>query len=102
MSHPITTETDAKIEEVLNYIYENSWLNIVDLEGWAVGLADNSATAEEWCKSNAKPGANHFKAWDLGTTEAAKMKDYFSKLSMPACAGSGVSGKFLYIYKFSL
>ena len=102
MSHHTTTETDVKIEEILSHISENSWMNIVDLEGWAAGTTDNAESAEEWCKRNASPAAHYFKAWELGTNEASKMLSYFSKFSMPTCPGSSSAGKFFYTYKFSI
>lgn len=102
MEHATASHTDILVEQILSHVSENSWLNIVDLDGWAGGITDDPTAAEVWHSYNVKPKPNYWKAWECGTEEAAKISAYFTSLGLPLSIGSSSSGKSFYIYKTSI
>lgn len=109
MSHVTKTLklTDHVIEEVFAHLYKQSWMNILDFDNWAIGLADKPENALEWHQRNAISAPRYFTSFDCKSAENAKMvKEHFHIMGLGRLEetydGEDSTNRFLYVYKTSI
>ena len=79
----VVSPIDTFKEEIHCHISVNSWLNIIDLNNWVIGIADDADQAEAWHNANSSPKPNYWKSWEVGSAAAAQIKEYFHNIGLP-------------------
>lgn len=99
----VLSPTEQVIENILEHVTVNSWMNVVNWDNWVFGITDDADAAHQWHRNNSRPSPRYYAAFDCADNDTArKVLTHFRELGVPdsdnypADAGSATM---VYAYK---